>query len=177
MDPQKVGSKSAFASHPNLQLWGLSSIRMYTFMELLGTEYMCFLRLVFTVQTKRVGESWALSCLSSSQTITIHHAFLEHWNSQKSFCNIQKRFLCLLDVWIELICVLGCTWTGRSNLKKILGCNINYLSIWPFMSPPWFSTRMASKLTFVCFQLQLFSPALCSVIGAESREMLVLRLF
>ena len=31
------------------------------------------------------------------------------------------------------------------------------LSIWPFMLHPWFPTRKASKLTFVCFQFQLFS--------------------
>ena len=35
------------------------------------------------------------------------------------------------------------------DLKKILGYDINYLSIWPFMGHPWFPTRKASKLTFV----------------------------
>ena len=38
------------------------------------------------------------------------------------------------------------------NLKFFLGCNINFLSIWPLMCHPWFPTRKASKLTFVCFQ-------------------------
>ena len=45
-------------------------------------------------------------------------------------------------------------WDLRSrDLKKILGYDINYLSIWPFMRHPWFPTRKASKLIFVCFQL------------------------
>ena len=46
---------------------------------------------------------------------------------------------------------------GRINLKIFLGYNINYLSIWPFMCHSWFPTRKASKLTFFCFQLQLFT--------------------
>ena len=104
-----------------------------------------------------------------------HHWFLEHWNSQKILCNIRQRFSCLLDEWIEKICkkkkftvsffnstlsVLRCTWTGQINLKIFLGYHINYLSIWPFMCHPWFPTRKASKLTFVCFQLHLFSPCI-----------------
>ena len=55
--------------------------------------------------------------------------------------------------------VLRCTWTGRINLKIFLGHHINYLSIWPFMCHPWFPTRKASKLTFVC----LSSP--CNVFN------------
>ena len=53
--------------------------------------------------------------------------------------------------------ILRCTWTGQINLKIFLGYNINYLSIWPFMRHPWFPTRKASKLTFVCFQLQILN--------------------
>ena len=98
----------------------------------------------------------------------IHSGFLEHWNSQKSLCNIWKRFSCLIDEWIEKICkknffhgglffkstlsVLRCTWTGRINLKIFLGHHINYLSISPFMCQSWFPTRKALKLTFVCFE-------------------------
>ena len=104
-----------------------------------------------------------------------HRGFLDHWNSQKSVSNIWQHFSCLLDEWIEKICknlfsrwlffkstlsVLRCTWTGRINLKIFLGHHINYLSIWPFMCHPWFPTRKASKLTFVCFQLQLSSPCI-----------------
>ena len=48
---------------------------------------------------------------------------------------------------------MRCTWTGRINLKILLGYDINYLSIWPFMVDPWILTRKASKLTFACFQL------------------------
>ena len=108
-----------------------------------------------------------------------HSWFVEHWNSQKSLCNIRHRFSYLLDEWIEKICkkmffeggfffkstlsVLRCTWTGRINLKIFLGEDINYLSIWPFMHHPWFPTTKASKLTFFCFQLQLFSP--CNVFN------------
>ena len=45
-------------------------------------------------------------------------------------------------------------WDLRSrDLKKILGYDINYLSIWPFMGHPWFPIRKASKLRFTCFQL------------------------
>ena len=49
------------------------------------------------------------------------------------------------------------------NLKIFLGHHINYLSIWPLMCHPWFPTRKASKLTFICFQLQLSSP--CNVFN------------
>ena len=49
------------------------------------------------------------------------------------------------------------------DLKNFLGHHIKYLSIWPFMCHPWFPTRKASKLTFVCFQLQLSSP--CNVFN------------
>ena len=116
---------------------------------------------------------------------TSHHWFLEHWNSQKSVCNIGQQFSRLLDEWIEKIyyffhfvffqkntlSILRCTCAGRINQKIFLGYHINYLSIWPFMCHPWFPTREASKLTFVCFQLQLFSPcvALCSILGAENK--------
>ena len=49
-------------------------------------------------------------------------------------------------------------WDLRSkDLKIFLGHDINYLSIWPFMSHPWFPTRKASKLIFFCFQLQLLN--------------------
>ena len=41
-----------------------------------------------------------------------------------------------------------------------LGYHINYLSIWTFVCHPWFPTRKASRLTFVCFQVQLFSPCI-----------------
>ena len=46
---------------------------------------------------------------------------------------------------------------SRINLKILLGYHINFLSIWPFMHHPWFPTRKSSKLTFVCFQLQLLN--------------------
>ena len=76
----------------------------------------------------------------------------------------------LLDEWIEklwkkttaaflksTLSVLRWTWTGRINLKIFLGHHINYLSIWPFMCHPWFPTRKASKLTFICFQHQVLN--------------------
>ena len=65
---------------------------------------------------------------------TRHCGFLEHWNSQKSLCNIWQRFSCLLDESIEkkwkkkifhgglffksTLSVLRCTWTGRIIWKK-----------------------------------------------------------
>jgi hypothetical protein len=87
-----------------------------------------------------------------------HPMFLEHWNRQKSLSNIWQHFSCLLDEWIAKLCkkkitmfflkftlsVLRCTWTGQINLKILLGYNIYYLSIWPFMHHPWFPTRKAS---------------------------------
>ena len=121
---------------------------------------------------KLLGTQWQANDLPF---LSCHCWFLEHWNRQKSLSNIRQRFSCLLDKGIAKICkkkkfhegfffkstlsVLRCTWTGRINLKIFLGYNINYLSIWPFMCHPWFPTRKASKLTFVCFQL------------AESRQM------
>ena len=33
----------------------------------------------------------------------IHRGFLEHWNTQKSLCNVWQCFSCLLE-WIEKIC-------------------------------------------------------------------------
>ena len=81
---------------------------------------------------------------------TIHSWFLEHWNSKKNFFH-GGFFL------KSTLSVLGCTWTGRINLKILLGHHINYLSIWPFMCHPWFPTRKASKLTFSGFQHQVLN--------------------
>ena len=97
--------------------------------------------------------------------------FLQHWNRQKILSSFWQRFSCLLDEWIAKLCKfffkiaffknpLYLFWdahglvTGRINLKILLGYNINYLSIWPFMRHP-FPTRIAPKLTFIWFQLQL----------------------
>ena len=41
---------------------------------------------------------------SSNLIILLHSGFLEHWNSQKSVCNIWQRFSCLLDEGIPKIC-------------------------------------------------------------------------
>ena len=70
--------------------------------------------------------------------------------------NIKKKSLWLFEI-IHII-RFEMHMDSRINLKISLGYDINYLSIWPFMGHPWFPTRKASKLTFVCFQLQLFSP-------------------
>ena len=111
-----------------------------------------------------------------------HRVFLEHWNSQKSLCNIQQRFSCLLDEWIEKICknlsrwlflkstlsVLRCTWTGGINLKIFLGYHINYLSIWPLMCHPWFPTstviQVAETCSEICFDIWLLETCqLCLI--------------
>ena len=68
-----------------------------------------------------------------------------------------KKYFSCFFFFKSTLSILRCTWTGRVNLKIFLGYNINYLSIWPFMRHPWFSTRKASKLTFVFFQLQFFN--------------------
>ena len=67
--------------------------------------------------------------------------------------NIKKKFF---SRWLfEIIHIIRFEiWDLRSrDLKNFLGYDINYLSIWPFMRHPWFPTRKASKLIFVCFQL------------------------
>ena len=70
---------------------------------------------------------------------------------------MQKKFFRGGFFFKSTLSVLRCTWTGRINLKIFLGYHINYLSIWPFMCHPWFPTRKASKLTFVCFQHQVLN--------------------
>ena len=92
---------------------------------------------------------------------------------QKILLDIRQRFSCLLDEGIEKKCKkknffhsgfflihfirFEMHMDGRINLKILLGYHINFLSIWPFMHHPWFPTRKSSKLTFVCFQLQLLN--------------------
>ena len=107
--------------------------------------------------------------------LSIHCWYIEPRNREKSLRLIWQRFSCLLDEWIakiskkkfsrwlfEIIHIIRFEiWDLRSrDLKIFLGYDINYLSIWPLMRRPWFPTRKASKLTFVCFQLQLFSPCI-----------------
>ena len=117
--------------------------------------------------------------LSWTTAHTVHCWFLEPWNSENSLTLIWQLFSCLLDEWIakiykifffsrwlfEIIHIIRFEiWDLRSrDLKKFLGYDINYLSIWPFMCHPWFPTRKASKLSFICFQLQLSSP--CNVFN------------
>ena len=53
--------------------------------------------------------------------------FLEHWNSQKSLCNIQHRFLYLLDEWIEKICIFSFSWwlffkSTFCDIKNVVEC-------------------------------------------------------
>ena len=43
----------------------------------------------------------------------------------------------------------GIAWTGRIKLKKKLGYDIKYLSIWAFMRYPCFLTQKVSKGTFL----------------------------
>ena len=101
--------------------------------------------------------------------MTFHCWYIEPRNREKSLTLIWQRFSCLLDEWIakiskkknfsrwlfEIIHIIRFEiWDLRSrDLKIFLGYDINYLSIWPFMRHPWFPTRKASKLIFVCFQL------------------------
>ena len=71
--------------------------------------------------------------------------------------NIKKKFF---SRWLfEIIHIIRFEiWDLRSkDLKIFLGHDINYLSIWPFMCHPWFPTRKASKLTFICFQHQVLN--------------------
>ena len=99
-------------------------------------------------------------------TFFSHCWYIEPRNREKSLTLIWQHFSCLLDEWIAKIYkkkIFTVTfwdnphhpfWDLRSrDLKIFLGYDINYLSIWPFMGHPWFPTRKASKLIFVCFQL------------------------
>ncbi len=45
----------------------------------------------------------------------------------------------------------GIAWTSRINLKKNLGYDIKYLSIWAFMGYACFPTEKVSKVTFILF--------------------------
>ena len=88
----------------------------------------------------------------------VFHAYL--------MCGLKKYakiFFHSVFFFKSTLSIFRCTWTGRINLKIFLRYHINYLSIWPFMCHPWFPTRKASKLAFVCFQLQLSSP--CNVFN------------
>ena len=98
----------------------------------------------------------------------IHCWYIEPENREKNLRLIWQCFSCLLDEWIakmskkkisrwlfEIIHIIRFEiWDLRPrDLKIFLGYDINYLSIWPLMRHPWFPTRKASKLIFVCFQL------------------------
>ena len=115
---------------------------------------------------------WNIVCtyfFTICQSNYIHCWYIEPRNREKSLTLIWQRFSCLLDEWIakilkkkifswwlsEIIHIIRFEiWDLRSrDLKIFLGYDINYLSIWPFMRHPWFPTRKASKLIFVCFQL------------------------
>ena len=103
----------------------------------------------------------------------MHCWYIEPRNREKSLTLIWQRFSCLFDEWIakiwkkkffsqwlfEIIHIIRFEiWDLRSrDLKIFLGYDINYLSIWPFMCHPWFPTRKASKLTFICFQHQVLN--------------------
>ena len=90
--------------------------------------------------------------------------FMSTW--WMDFKNIKKKFF---SRWlIEIIHIIRFEiWDLRSRDPKIfLWYDINYLSIWPFMRHPWISTRKASKLTFVCFQL----ATLWNCIGKKATE-------
>ena len=109
------------------------------------------------------------SLFSTSKSLQSKHSwYVEPWNREKSLRLIWQRFSRLLDEWIakisqfffsrwlfEIIHIIRFEiWDLRSrDLKIFLGYDMNYLSIWPFMRHPWFPTRKASKLIFVCFQL------------------------
>ena len=83
--------------------------------------------------------------------------FISSWRGDCKNC--KKNSGCFFSK--SSLSILRCRWTIRINLKIFLGCKINYPSIWPCMRHPWFPTRKASKLTFVCFQLHLFSTMQC----------------
>ena len=111
--------------------------------------------------------------LRNGRGLKIHCWYIEPRNREKSLTLIWQRFSCLLDEciakiskkkifsrWLfEIIHIIRFEiWDLRSrDLKKFLGYDINYLSIWPFMGHPWFPTRKASKLTFTCFQHQVLN--------------------
>ena len=72
---------------------------------------------------------------SSLVTQGSHRGFLEHWNSQKSVCNIWQRFSCLLDegipkIWKKLNCH-GCFLRADQGRAKMC-CQMGWIgsAIW-----------------------------------------------
>ena len=89
---------------------------------------------------------------SFCHSTTFFHAYLMRGLQKNA-----KNKIFTVAFFKSTLFVLRSTWTDRINLKIFLGHDINYLSIWHSILYPWFLSRKVSKLTFVCFQLQLFS--------------------
>ena len=71
--------------------------------------------------------------------------------------NIKKNFFFTVAFWDNPHYPFWDEHGQSDKSEKKLGYDINYLSIWPFMGHPWFPTRKASKLTFICFQHQVLN--------------------
>ena len=110
----------------------------------------------FGVSRKRIEreiDSVLLSTLwDFNSKNTGHFQFL-----QKLFildvCKLKKKIENFLSGTHEIIPFIRfeIAWTGQINLKKNLGHDIKYLSIWAFMSYPCFPTEKVSKVTFILF--------------------------
>ena len=60
---------------------------------------------------------------------------------------ILKRFFQIAWSFFEIFSFIhfGIAWTGRINLKKNLGYDIKFFSIWAFMGYPFFPTKRSQK--------------------------------
>ena len=115
----------------------------------------------------------------SKKTFTIesltkdkHPMFLEHWNYFQHWTtffmstkwvdckNMQKQFFTMFFFKSTICFKMHMDRPDKS--ENTFGIQyFNYLSTWPFMRHPWFPTRKASNLTFICFQLQLLNTMQC----------------
>ena len=122
LDLWNIGTKSKIyrfyqdAYHKRLDLWNI------------GTKSK-----IYRLYQDAYQKGWIFGTFEQNQKFT-NSGFLEHFNSQKSLCNIWQYFSCLLDESIEKKCkkkifhgglflkstlsVLRCTWTGRIIWKK-----------------------------------------------------------
>ena len=136
------------------------------------------MQLFFAILCKNVNE------LFNSNTNDIPHKIFDDeclpatvgWNrKKKSYTFLTTFFMSTWWMDCKYIYIYKSQWLfelihiirfemrmdSRINLKIFLGYDINYLCTWPFMRHPWFPTRKASKLTFICFQLAGWWPCDC----------------
>ena len=127
----------------------------------------------------------------SSQLCYAHYVDWDFKGENRSYLQfLQKPFI--LDVckplkknenflwWTSKIFPLiyfGIAWTGRTNPIFALVYSIKFLSIWPFVHHPCFSTEKVSKVAFFLFQQQNSHGFILWLFLAERGKMTLLRTF